>query len=136
MQVTIRQLIDGWPAMQKLAGIEAGNGLTIKQAYTIGKISKIAEPELQRVESLKMGLFDKFGESLKDKDGKPALDQSGQPLIQIKTEHKDEYIRQMEEMFDTKVDIPVDPFPIDDLKDNIPLTAVDLTRLSWLIVGD
>lgn len=138
MQVTIRQLIDGWPSLQKLATIDAGpaSGITIKQAFAIGKIAKIVEPELQRVESLKMKLFETQGEPILNENGDPAKDGSGQPLMKIKDEYQSQFIEQMEEMFDTKIDIPIEPWSIDGLSNEVPLSAVDLTRLSWLIVGD
>lgn len=138
MQVTIRQLIDGWGALQKLATIDAGpaSGITIKQAFAIGKIAKIIEPELQRVELLKMKLFETQGEPILNENGDPAKDGSGQPLMKIKDEYQSQFIEQMEEMFDTKIDIPIEPWSIDSLSNEVPLSAVDLTRLSWLIVGD
>lgn len=138
MQVTIRQLIDSWGSLQKLATIDAGSasGITIKQAFAIGKIAKIVEPELQRVESLKMKLFETQGEPILNENGDPARDGSGQPLMKIKDEYQSQFIEQMEEMFDTKIDIPIESWSIDSLSDEVPLSAVDLTRLSWLIVGD
>jgi hypothetical protein len=138
MQVTIRQLIDSWGALQKLATIDAGpaSGITIKQAFAIGKIAKIVEPELQRVESLKMKLFETQGEPILNENGDPAKDGSGQPLMKIKNEYQSQFIEQMEEMFDTMVDISIEPWSIDSLSNEVPLSAVDLTRLSWLIVGD
>lgn len=138
MQVTIRQLIDSWGSLQKLATIDAGpaSGITIKQAFAIGKIAKIVEPELQRVESLKMKLFETQGEPILNENGDPAKDGSGQPLMKIKDEYQSQFIEQMEEMFDTMVDIPIEPWSIDSLSNEVPLSAVDLTRLSWLIVGD
>ena len=39
MQITMRQLVDGWQALQKLGTVQAGQGLTLKQAYWIGKLA-------------------------------------------------------------------------------------------------
>ena len=120
MQITMRQLVDGWQALQKLGTVQAGQGLTLKQAYWIGKLATAGESEIKQLDALRMNLFEVYGETVDDQ-------------MRIKEEHIGEFTRQVEEMLDSKIDLPGQPISINDLNDNLPLSAADLVRLNWLI---
>ena len=120
MQITMRQLVDGWQALQKLGTVQAGQGLTLKQAFWIGKLSTAGEAEIKQLDALRMKLFEAYGETVDDQ-------------MRIKEEHVGEFTRQVEEMLDSKIDLPGQPISINDLNDNLPLYAADLVRLNWLI---
>jgi len=120
MQITMRQLVDGWQALQKLGTVQAGQGLTLKQAYWIGKLATAGESEIKQLDALRANLFQAYGETVDDQ-------------MRIKEEHIGEFTRQVEEMLDSKIDLPGQPVSINDLNDNLPLSAVDLVRLNWLI---
>jgi len=120
MQITMRQLVDGWQALQKLGTVQAGQGLTLKQAYWIGKLATAGESEIKQLDALRMKLFETFGETVDDQH-------------RIKEEHISEFTQQIEEMLDSKIDLPGQPISIEDLDDRLPLTAADLVRLNWLI---
>lgn len=128
MNITIRQLIESLPALQKLSSIEAGNGLSLKQVYAVSKIARKAETEIKEVETLRNALVARYGET--------AQDEQGQAIQRVKPEHLEEFIRQVEEVYDSSIEMPGDQIQISDLTDSIPLTATDLYRLSWLIMGD
>ena len=120
MQITMRQLVDGWQALQKLGTVQAGQGLTLKQAFWIGKLATAGEAEIKQLDALRMKLFAVYGETVDDQQ-------------RIKEEHIADFTRQVEEMLDSKIDLPGQPISIDDLNDNLPLSAADLVRLDWLI---
>lgn len=120
MQITMRQLVDGWQALQKLGTVQAGQGLTLKQAYWIGKLATAGESEIKQLDTLRMKLFEAFGETVDDQQ-------------RIKEEHIVEFTRQIEEMLDSTIDLPGRPMSIEELDDKLPLTAADLVRLNWLI---
>ena len=120
MQITMRQLVDGWQALQKLGTVQAGQGLTLKQAYWIGKLATTGETEIKQLDALRMNLFEAYGETVDDQQ-------------RIKEEHIADFTRQVEEMLDSKIDLPGQPISINDLNDNLPLSAADLVRLNWLI---
>jgi len=128
MNITIRQLIESATALQKLSSIEAGNGLSLKQVYAISRIARKAETEIKEVETLRNALVARYGET--------AQDEQGQAIQRVKPEHIEEFIRQVEEVYDSIIEMPGDQIQISDLTDSIPLTATDLYRLSWLIMGD
>lgn len=128
MNITIRQLIESASALQKLGSIEAGNGLSLKQVYAISKIVRKAEAEIKEVETLRNSLVARYGEATQD--------EHGQAIQRVKSEYLDEFIKQVEEIYDANIEIPGDLIQISDLTDSIPLNAADLYRLSWLIVGD
>lgn len=121
MQITMRQLVDGWQALQKLGTVQAGQGLTLKQAFWIGKLATAGETEIKQLDALRMKLFEVYGETVDDQQ-------------RIKEAHIAEFTRQIEEMLDSTIDLPGKPISIEDLDDRLPLTAADLVRLNWLIV--
>ena len=106
--------------MQKLGTVQAGQGLTLKQAYWIGKLATAGESEIKQLDALRMKLFEIYGETVDDQ-------------MRIKEEHIGEFTRQVEEMLDSKIDLPGQTISIEDLDDKLPLTAADLVRLNWLI---
>jgi len=120
MKITMRQLVDGWHALQKLGTVQAGQGLTLKQAFWIGKLATAGEAEIKQLDALRMKLFEVYGETIDDQ-------------IRTKEEHIAAFTRQVEEMLDSAIDIPGSPISINALNDNLPLSAADLVRLDWLI---
>ena len=129
MQITMRQLVDGWQALQKLGTVQAGQGLTLKQAYWIGKLATAGEAEIKQLDALRMKLFEVYGETIDVKVDETTTRQERR----IKEEHIADFTRQVEEMLDSKIDLPGQPISINDLNDNLPLYAADLVRLDWLI---
>jgi hypothetical protein len=94
--------------------------LTLKQAYWIGKLATAGEAEIKQLDALRMKLFETYGETVDDQQ-------------RIKEEHVADFTRQVEEMLNSKIDLPGEPISINDLNDNLPLSAADLVRLNWLI---
>lgn len=120
MQVTMRQLVEGWGALQKLAQVEAGNGLTIKQAWVIGKVARAAEVEVKQLEELRAKLFTSYGETVGEEQ-------------RIKPEHVESFTAQMEEMLDQVLHLPGEAIRISELATDLPLAPAHLARLDWLI---
>lgn len=120
MQVTMRQLVEGWAALQKLAQVEAGNGLTIKQAWVIGKVARAAEVEVKQLEELRAKLFQSYGETAGEEQ-------------RIKPEHVESFTAQMEEMLEQVLHLPGEAIRISELAADLPLSAAHLARLDWLI---
>ena len=120
MQVTMRHLVEGWTSLQKLAQVEAGNGLTIKQAWVIGKVARAAEVEVKQLEELRAKLFQSYGETVGEEQ-------------QIKPEHVKSFTAQMEEMLEQVLHLPGEAIRISELAADLPLSAAHLARLDWLI---
>jgi hypothetical protein len=120
MQVTLKQLAEGWASLKKLGEVQAGDGLTIKQAYWLGKLIAAGEPEVQRIDKLRMELFEKYGETIEGE-------------MRIKAEHIGAFTSQVESLLAESIELPGQPFVLSDLADSLPLSALDLVRLDWLI---
>ena len=120
MQVTMRHLVEGWTSLQKLAQVEAGNGLTLKQAWVIGKVARAAEVEVKQLEELRAKLFQSYGETVGEEQ-------------RIKPEHVESFTAQMEEMLEQVLHLPGEAIRISELASDLPLSAAHLARLDWLI---
>ena len=120
MQITLKQLVNGWEALSRLGQVSASEGLTIKQAYWVGKIIAAAEPELQRFDKLRMGLAESMGETV---DGQ----------MRIKPENVQAFTEQVEALLAETIELPGQTLPLNDLASDLPLSGLDLIRLNWLI---
>ena len=120
MQVTLKQLVNGWESLSKLGQVSAGEGLTIVQAYWIGKVIAAAEPELQEFEKLRMSLAKKLGEEI---DGR----------LQIKPENVQDFTERVEALLGVTIELPGHTIPLNELPSDLPLSGLDLIRLNWLI---
>jgi hypothetical protein len=120
MQVTLKQLVNGWESLSKLGQVSAGEGLTIVQAYWIGKIIAAAEPELQEFDKLRMSLAKKLGEEI---DGQ----------LQIKPENVQDFTERVEALLGVTIELPGQTLPLNELASDLPLSGLDLIRLNWLI---
>ena len=120
MQITLKQLVNGWESLSKLGQVSAGAGLTIKQAYWVGKVIAAAEPELQRFDKLRMGLAETLGETV---DGQ----------MQIKPENVQAFTEQVEALLAETIELPGQTLALNELASNLPLSGLDLIRLNWLI---
>ena len=120
MQITLKQLVNGWESLSKLGQVSAGEGLTIVQAYWIGKVIAAAEPELQRFDKLRMGLAETLGETV---DGQ----------MQIKPENVQTFTEQVETLLAETIELPGQTLALNELASDLPLSGLDLIRLNWLI---
>lgn len=120
MKITLRKLVEGWESLQKLAQIDASKGLTITQAWLIGKVYCAVEIEIKQLEELRSRLFASYGETV------------GQER-HIKAEHIASFTAQIEELLDQPLDLPVTKIPISALNPDLPLSARDLIQLDWLL---
>lgn len=129
MQVTLKQIAEGWASLKKLGEVQAGDGLTIKQAYWLGKLIAAGEPEVQRIDKLRMELFEKYGEPVKDEDGNEIVPRQ----LKIKEGFERLFVEQVEALLAESIEVPGQPLALSDLADSLPLSALDLVRLHWLI---
>jgi hypothetical protein len=120
MQVTLKQLAEGWASLKKLGEVQAGDGLTIRQAYWLGKLIAAGEPEVQRIDKLRMDLFQTYGETVEGE-------------MRIKAEHIGAFTSQVEALLAESIELPGQKLALGDLADSLPLSALDLVRLDWLI---
>ena len=120
MQVTLKQLVNGWESLSKLGQVSAGEGLTIVQAYWIGKIIAAAEPELQELDKLRMSLARRLGEEI---DGQ----------LQIKPENVQDFTERVEALLGVTIELPGQTIALNELASDLPLSGLDLIRLNWLI---
>jgi hypothetical protein len=118
MKITLKQLNESFASLGKFANDES---LTIKQRYWLSRIAGAAESEMTRLEKARVEAVKKYGEA---KDGNWNVTPARMP----------EFEAEMNEALAAEIDLPGDPIKLDALSEAVKLTALDLTRLSWLIV--
>lgn len=123
MNITLRQLSESFAHLGKLAQINAGEGLTAKQAYWISRIAETAESEMKRVEKQRVALVKQFGET----------DDQGNSTV--KPDQIAAFSEQIESLMDESIELPGSPIKFSELGE-VKLSGLDLLRLRWLITDD
>jgi len=117
MKITLKQLNESFAPLGKFANDEA---LTVKQKYWLSRIAGAAEKEMQTLEKHRTDLVKKHGD---EKDGNWTVPAAKMAAFQA----------EFDDLLTAEVDLPGDPIKLDTLPEAIKLTALDLTRLEWLI---
>ena len=117
MKITLKQLTESFASLGKFANDEA---LSIKQKYWLSRIAGAAEKEMQAFEKHRLELVKKHGD---ERDGQWTVPPAKMTAFQA----------EFDDLLTAEVDLPGDPIKLDTLPEAIKLTALDLTRLEWLI---
>lgn len=123
MQITLKTLNDSFANLGKLSAIDAGQGLTARQAYWISRVAETVEAEMKRLEKQRVSLVKLYG--VPDKDGN----------YTVPPDKLDDFAKAIEELFEVEIDLPGEPLKFSELGD-LKLSAIDFLRLRWLIVDD
>ena len=118
--VKISDLLNSTEALQKLANKE----LKAKLAWTISRLLKAAEAEIQNFNDTRMNLIRKYGE--KDENGELITDEGGN--CKIIAETVEDFNKELNELINTEIEINANKINI-GLLENIDFTPAEMAIL-------
>ena len=125
--VKISDLLNSTETLQKLAQKD----FKAKLAWSIARLLKAAETEIQSFNETRMNLIKKYGE--KDENGELVTDDKGN--CKIENENIDEFTKELNELIETTVEINANKIKMDLLED-IDFTPSDMAMLEPFIDMD
>lgn len=117
MKITLKQLTESFASLGKFASDEA---LSIKQKYWLSRIAGAAEKEMQSFERVRLVLVKKYGDEKGD-------------MWTVPPANLESFQAEFDDLLTAEIELPGDPIKLDTLPEAIKLTALDMTRLEWLI---
>ena len=127
IQVKISDLLNSTETLQKLAQKD----FKAKLAWSIARLLKAAEAEIQSFNETRMNLIKKFGE--KDESGELITDEKGN--CKIEPDNIEEFSKELNDLIDTEVEINANKIKM-DLLENIDFTPSDMAILEPFIDMD
>lgn len=122
--ITINDLLNSVETLQKIAQKD----FKAKLAWSIARLLKSAETEIQSFNETRMNLIKKYGE--KDENGELITDEKNN--CKIKTEDVDTFTDELNELINTEVEINANKIDF-NLLENIDFTPSDMTALEPFI---
>lgn len=122
--ITINDLLNSVETLQKIAQKD----FKAKLAWSIARLLKSAETEIQSFNETRMNLIKKYGE--KDENGELITDEKNN--CKIKTESVDAFTEELNELINTEVEINANKIDF-NLLENIDFTPSDMTALEPFI---
>ena len=122
--ITINDLLNSVETLQKIAQKD----FKAKLAWSIARLLKSAETEIQSFNETRMNLIKKYGE--KDENGELVTDEKGN--CKIMTENVDTFTEELNELINTEVEINANKIDF-NLLENIDFTPSDMTALEPFI---
>lgn len=122
--ITINDLLNSVETLQKIAQKD----FKAKLAWSIARLLKSAETEIQSFNETRMNLIKKYGE--KDENGELITDEKNN--CKIKTEDVDTFTEELNELINTEVEINANKIDF-NLLENIDFTPSDMTALEPFI---
>ena len=127
IKVKIQDLLNGTEALQKLSKME----LKAKQAWTVSKLLKAADSEIQSFNETRMELIKKFGE--KDANNELITDDKGN--CKIPDGEIQEFSTQLNDLVLSEVEINANQLWINDIED-LEFTPAEMSALEPFIDFD
>ena len=127
IQVKIADLLNSTETLQKLSQKD----FKAKLAWTIARVLKAAEGEIQSFNDTRMNLIKKYGE--KDENGELITDENGN--CKINPEEIDIFSKELNELIDSEVEINANKIKM-DLLENIDFTPSDMALLEPFVEFD
>ena len=127
IQVKIADLLNSTETLQKLSQKD----FKAKLAWTIARLLKSAENEIQSFNDTRMNLIKKYGE--KDENGELITDENGN--CKINQEDIDIFSKELNELMDSEVEINANKMKM-DLLENIDFTPSDMAVLEPFVEFD
>jgi len=124
INVKISELLDSTETLQKLAKKD----FKAKLAWSIARLLKAAEKEIQEFNETRMNLIKKYGE--KNENGELVTDDKGN--CKIDSDSMNEFTNELNELLKTEVEINANPIDIALLED-INFTPSDMVILEPFI---
>ena len=127
MNVTLEQLINSSDAFKALSQRQ----LKARPAYSVGKILKAVDAEIQDFNEARMELIKKYGE----KNENDELNTDEQGNVHIPPEVLDNFNNELRDLLDTSVELNVNKIKIADIED-IDFTPGEMAQMSDFIEFD
>ena len=127
IQVKISDLLNSTETLQKLAQKD----FKAKLAWSIARLLKAAEAEIQSFNDTRLNLIKKYGE--KDENGELITDEKGN--CRIESENLAEFNKELNELVSTEVEINANKISI-DLLENVDFTPSDMAILEPFVEMD
>ena len=125
IKLTLRQLLDAQPALQRLSS----ERLPVKLAYNVARLIKVLQPELDEFMKQRDELIKEHGTKRSTTDAEKA--QHGDEIIEVMPAQMSMFRKQVDEL--TTVVVTVDRAPLKLDADNISISAADLLALEPLL---
>jgi predicted house-cleaning noncanonical NTP pyrophosphatase (MazG superfamily) len=119
--ITLRQLVASADAL----GEFANQKWPAKLSFRLSKTVKSAQAELKDYFETRDNLIKDLGEEIEGRNGKQ---------IQVKKENKDSFKEQIEALLDEEIALQGRVISLDELPDNVEVSATVLADLDWLII--
>jgi hypothetical protein len=117
MKISLGKLKNSEEALTALSNCP----LPIVLSYKISKALKVIASELTLLEESRKSLVQKYGVV------------EGNDVI-VSKENIDAFMKELNPLLMEEVDIPIEPIPIGSLPDNLSLTPIQISQLSYFIV--
>ena len=124
INVKLSELLDSTETLKKLSQKD----FKAKLAWSISRLLKAAEQEIQEFNDTRMNLINKYGE--KGDDGQLVTDDKGN--CRIVPESIQEFSNELNELINTEVEINANPIDIELLED-LEFTPAEMTQLEPFI---
>lgn len=109
IKIKLGELVNSTEVLQKLSQTE----LKAKLSWSVTKLLKAADKEMQDFNEARMNLIQKYGE--KDENGELITDENKN--CKIPEAGLQEFSAELNELVETEIEINVNPLNIDDLED-------------------
>lgn len=127
IKVKISELLNSTDTLQKLAQQD----FKAKLAWSIARLLKAAEAEIQNFNETRMNLIRKYGE--KDENGELVTDEKGN--CKIGNEYINNFSNELNELIDTEVEINANKIDI-KLLEEVKFTPSDMAMLEPFVEMD
>lgn len=124
INVKLSELLDSTETLKKLSQKD----FKAKLAWSISRLLKAAEQEIQEFNDTRMNLINKYGE--KGDDGQLVTDDKGN--CRIVPENIQEFSNELNELINTEVEINANPIDIELLED-LEFTPTEMSQLEPFI---
>lgn len=124
IKLKISNIINGTPALQKLASTE----LKAKLAWQVGRILKAAEEEMQSFNEARLNLIKKYGD--KDSNGELITDEKGN--CTIPNTASETFSNELNELINADVEINANKISISSIEDK-EFTPTEMAQLEAFI---
>ena len=124
IKVKLSELLNSTETLKKLSQKD----FKAKLAWSISRLLKAAEQEIQEFNDTRMNLINKYGE--KGDDGQLVTDDKGN--CRIVPENIQEFSNELNELINTEVEINANPIDIELLED-LEFTPTEMTQLEPFI---
>ena len=127
IKVKIADLLNSTETLQKLSQKD----FKAKLAWSVARLLKAAEAEIQAFNETRMNLIKKYGE--KDENGELITDDNGN--CKINKDDTDEFSKELTDLIDAEVEINANKIKM-DLLENIDFTPSDMAVLEPFVEFD